>query len=100
MGEAGAQVCREAGVSWFDLSGNADIRAPGLHFRAEGRPNRFLRRKAGERARPEGGRPSNVNSIAVGRGRAGSAQLRLTGRPPSLVLAKDFFQRPLTVRGK
>lgn len=57
MGEAGAQACRDAGVSWFDLSGNADIRAPGLHVRAEGRPNRFLRRgRPGNALAPKGSR--------------------------------------------
>lgn len=57
MGEAGAQACRTAGVSWFDLSGNADIRAPGLHVRVEGRPNRFLRRgKPGNALAPKGSR--------------------------------------------
>lgn len=57
MGEAGAQACRDAGVSWFDLSGNADIRAPGLHVRVEGRPNRFLRRgRPGNALAPKGSR--------------------------------------------
>lgn len=57
MGAAGAQACRDAGVSWFDLSGNADIRAPGLHVRVEGRPNRFLRRgKPGNALAPKGSR--------------------------------------------
>jgi len=57
MGEAGAQACRDAGVSWFDLSGNAGIRAPGLHVRVEGRPNRFLRRgNPGNALAPKGSR--------------------------------------------
>lgn len=57
MGEAGAQACRDAGVSWFDLSGNADLRAPGLHVRVEGRPNRFLRRgRPGNALAPKGSR--------------------------------------------
>jgi hypothetical protein len=57
MGEAGAQACNAAGVSWFDLSGNADIRAPGLHIRVEGRPNHFLRRgRPGNALAPKGSR--------------------------------------------
>jgi hypothetical protein len=57
MGEAGAQACLDAGVSWFDLSGNADLRAPGLHVRVEGRPNRFLRRgRPGNALAPKGSR--------------------------------------------
>ncbi len=57
MGKAGAQACRDAGVSWFDLSGNADLRAPGLQVRVEGRPNRFLRRgRPGNPLAPKGSR--------------------------------------------
>jgi len=44
MGEAGKRLCDNAGVSWFDLSGNAHIVAPGLRIFVEGKPNRFGRR--------------------------------------------------------
>jgi len=50
MGEVGRQLCGEAGVSWFDLSGNAQIVAPGLRVHVEGKPNAFKRP----------GRPSTV----------------------------------------
>jgi hypothetical protein len=50
MGEVGRRVCNEAGVSWFDLSGNAQIVAPGLRIHVEGKPNAFKRP----------GRPSTV----------------------------------------
>jgi hypothetical protein len=50
MGEVGKRLCEEADVSWFDLSGNAHIVAPGLRILIEGKPNRFLRR----------GRPSSA----------------------------------------
>jgi hypothetical protein len=50
MGDLGQRLCREAGVSWFDLSGNAEITAPGLRIHVEGKPNKFKRR----------GRPSTV----------------------------------------
>lgn len=43
MGPVGREHCRDAGVSWLDLSGNAEIDAPGLRVRIEGRPNRFKR---------------------------------------------------------
>lgn len=33
MGEAGRRMCEEAGVSWIDLAGNAEIRGPGLLIR-------------------------------------------------------------------
>jgi hypothetical protein len=50
MGDLGKRLCAEADVSWFDLSGNADIDAPGLRVLIEGKPNRFVR----------SGRPSTV----------------------------------------
>jgi len=43
MGELGRKLCRDARVSWFDLSGNASIIAPGLRIHVEGRPNLFKR---------------------------------------------------------
>ena len=50
MGRSGMDLCKEHGVSWIDLSGNAHIKAPGLLIHIEGRPNKF--KKAG--------RPANV----------------------------------------
>lgn len=49
MGEVGRKLCKEADVSWIDLSGNADIYAPNLRILITGRPNRFK----------SPGRPSN-----------------------------------------
>jgi hypothetical protein len=43
MGEAGAQLCLEEGVSWFDLSGNAQLTAPGVRIHIEGKPNLYKR---------------------------------------------------------
>jgi hypothetical protein len=50
MGEVGRRLCGGAGVGWMDLSGNALIRAPGLHVNVRGLPNRYATR----------GRPQNV----------------------------------------
>jgi hypothetical protein len=50
MGDVGKRRCADAGVSWFDLSGNANIAAPGLRIIIDGKPNKFLRR----------GRPSSA----------------------------------------
>lgn len=50
MGEVGRRVCAHAGVSWFDLSGNAEIVAPGLRIHVEGKPNKYKKP----------GRPSTV----------------------------------------
>jgi len=50
MGEVGRKICREHGVNYVDLSGNADINAPGLRIHVAGKPNLFVQR----------GRPSSV----------------------------------------
>jgi hypothetical protein len=50
MGDVGQRLCAQADVSWFDLSGNAHIVAPGLRIIVEGKPNRYSRR----------GRPSSA----------------------------------------
>ena len=44
MGEAGQALCRDAHVSWMDLSGNAHIVANPLRVIVRGMPNRFVRR--------------------------------------------------------
>ncbi len=43
MTDAGRRVCDAARISWFDLSGNAHIVAPGIRIIVGGRPNRFRR---------------------------------------------------------
>jgi hypothetical protein len=50
MGEAGRRLCEEEGLSWFDLSGNANIRAPGLRILISGQRNQF--KKRGRKATP------------------------------------------------
>jgi hypothetical protein len=50
MGEVGAQRCREAEVSWIDLSGNAHVETDSLYIHVEGKPNQFKK----------SGRPSNT----------------------------------------
>ncbi len=44
MGEAGQRVCKEGGISWLDLAGNAQLEAPGLRIHIRGNPNPFKRR--------------------------------------------------------
>ncbi|MCX5724604.1 MAG: hypothetical protein NTX84_08850 [Nitrospirae bacterium] len=41
MGEAGARLCEEAGIGWFDLSDNAHLEGPGVRIHIEGKPNAF-----------------------------------------------------------
>lgn len=50
MGEVGRAICANEGVSWLDLSGNAQIVAPGLRIHVEGKSNQFK----------NPGRPKNV----------------------------------------
>jgi len=41
MGEVGRNLCQDSGVSWADLSGNADISAPNFRILIDGQPNLF-----------------------------------------------------------
>ena len=41
MGESGMNKCAEAGISWIDLSGNADVSGPGLRLYVRGKENKF-----------------------------------------------------------
>jgi hypothetical protein len=42
MGRSGIEKCAEMGISWLDLSGNADISAPGLRLYVRGQKNKFI----------------------------------------------------------
>ena len=42
MGETGIGKCAVAGISWLDLSGNADVTAPGLRLFIRGEKNKFI----------------------------------------------------------
>ncbi len=41
MGDVGRKLCEASGVSWVDLSGNADISAPNLRILIESHPNLY-----------------------------------------------------------
>lgn len=43
MHELGRKYCREAKISWLDLSGNADITGPGIRILIEDQPNLYKR---------------------------------------------------------
>ena len=43
MGESARAHCKQNGVAWLDLSGNARIVAPGIFYQDLGHPNRFRR---------------------------------------------------------
>jgi hypothetical protein len=70
MPPASAELCRREGVSWFDLSGNADIHAPGVLIEVRGRPDRYRRP----------GRPASV--FAPKSSRIARALLAEPGRHP------------------
>lgn len=59
MGDAGRRLCAHAGVSWLDLSGNADIKAPSVRILIEGRPNRYVH--LGRPATPFGPKSSRLS---------------------------------------
>lgn len=50
MTHVGRRLCDDAALGWMDLSGNADIAAPGVHVNVRGRPNLY----------PSPGRPQNI----------------------------------------
>ena len=56
-GPTAREWLRARGLSWLDLSGNADIQAPGLRIFVEGKPDRFA----------TAGRPSTVFSPKASR---------------------------------
>ncbi len=41
MGEVGRELCENSGISWADLSGNAEIFAPNLRILIKGQPNLY-----------------------------------------------------------
>jgi hypothetical protein len=41
MGKTGMGKCAEEGISWLDLSGNADVSGPGLRLYVRGEKNKF-----------------------------------------------------------
>ena len=58
MSQSGREHCREAGVSWLDLSGNARIGGPGHYVYVEGYRNKF--RRSGRPETPFGPSGSRV----------------------------------------
>ena len=58
MSRSGREHCREVGINWLDLSGNARIAAPGLYVFVEGHKNKF--RRSGRPETPFGPSGSRV----------------------------------------
>jgi len=63
MGEAGTDICRKDEVSWLDLSGNADISAPGLRILIEGKQNLF--KSAGRPSSPFAPKSSRIARLLL-----------------------------------
>ena len=58
MSHSGREYCKDAGISWLDLSGNARIIAPSLYVHVEGHQNKF--RRSGRPETPFGPSGSRV----------------------------------------
>ncbi len=90
MGETGRRLCSEAGFSWLDLSGNADIVAAGLRIRVLGEPNRFKRRgRPASLFAPRSSRVARVLLLAPDRSYGHGELAELTG------LSSGFLSRLL-----
>lgn len=63
MHKLGQQRCHEAGISWLDLSGNADIQAPGVRVSIHGKQNLF--KSPGRPLNPFAPRGSRVARILL-----------------------------------
>ena len=44
MTDSGREFCAAHGISWLDLSGNANVRGPELHIHVAGKPDQLTRR--------------------------------------------------------
>lgn len=58
MGDVVMKKCAEANISWFDLSGNADITGPGLRIYVRGKKNKF--KQLGRRENPFAPKSSRI----------------------------------------
>lgn len=63
MGRTGQDLCREHGMSWVDLSGNARIEAPNLRIQILGETNRF--KQSGRPATPFAPKSSRVARLLL-----------------------------------
>lgn len=84
MGPTGQKICREAGVSWLDLAGNADIRARDLVVHVQGRLNPS--NPLGRSSNPFAPKSSRVTRV-------------LLADPTTPVLHRDLVQRTQLGRG-
>ncbi len=82
MGDVGRKLCEGSGVSWADLSGNADISALNLRILIDGKPNLFKKR----------GRPSSPfapKSARIARWLLINADKSMTQRELSFAINMD-----------
>lgn len=88
MGAVGKELCKQAGVSWMDLSGNARIIMPSLRIAIEGRPNRFVVR--GRPADPFAPKSSRIARVLLLNPQESFTQSEITRRTG---LDKGFVSR-------
>lgn len=63
MGEKGAERCREEGVGWIDLSGNAHLNTDSFLIHVEGKPNQF--KQKGRPANPFAPKSSRISRFLL-----------------------------------
>jgi hypothetical protein len=63
MGEKGAERCREEGVGWIDLSGNAHLNTDSFSIHVEGKPNQF--KQKGRPANPFAPKSSRISRFLL-----------------------------------
>lgn len=63
MGEKGVKRCREEGISWVDLSGNAHLSTNSLLIHVEGKPNQF--KQKGRPANPFAPKSSRISRFLL-----------------------------------
>jgi hypothetical protein len=90
MGEVGKALCKQAGVAWLDLSGNAMITTPRLRIAIDGKPNLYARR--GRPGDPFAPKASRVSRVLLSDPAAAIAQRDVVSRTR---LDKGFVSRTL-----
>ena len=86
MGPTGREWAEERGLAWMDLSGNADVRAPGVRVLIEGKSNLFTSPGRPSTAfSPKGSRLARVLLADPGRAWRQVELVRETGLSPGYV---------------
>lgn len=101
MGNTGMRKCAEAGLSWLDLSGNADVKGPGLRLYARGEKNKF--KSPGRKENPFAPKSSRIARHLLYQPRRLFTQKELadeTGLGEGFVsrIVKSFLEQQIVIR--